>query len=233
VTRHNALTAALTVAILFWAPGSTFRSAKLLAQDPAARLPATIPIFPLQDVVLFPNAARPLHIFEPRYRAMIADALEGDHIIGMILLQPGYEAEYEGRPPIYEIGCAGIISDVEKLPDGRYNILLQGLVKFRVVSEDRSRPYRVAAVEPLPEVLNDSDRMTLDRRRGRLEELLAALIPNLNAPPTLPAERLVDGVAQLLEIAPPERQALLELEGPLPRAEAIIKRLEGRLARPL
>src|SRR5215510_9048604 len=62
-------------------------------------LPATIPIFPLQDVMLFPNAFRPLLIFEPRYRAMVADALKGDRIIGMVMLQPGHEAEYEGRPP--------------------------------------------------------------------------------------------------------------------------------------
>ena len=110
-------------------------------------LPRTIPIFPLQDVMLFPNLPRPLHIFEPRYRAMVADALKGDRIIGMVLLRPGYEADYEGRPPVYPIGCAGVITDVEQLPDGRYAILLRGLVKFRVISEDRSRAYRLARVE--------------------------------------------------------------------------------------
>src|SRR5262245_23557279 len=82
-------------------------------------LPSTIPIFPLQDVMLFPNVSRPLYIFEPRYRAMIADALKGDRIIGMVLLRPGYEADYEGRPPVYAIGCAGVMTDVERLPDGR------------------------------------------------------------------------------------------------------------------
>src|SRR5713226_1591196 len=71
----------------------------------AGSLPPTIPIFPLEDVMLFPNISRPLHIFEPRYRAMVADALKGDHIIGMVLLKPGYEADYEGRPPVYSIGC--------------------------------------------------------------------------------------------------------------------------------
>ena len=72
-------------------------------------LPSSIPLFPLPNVVLFPNVFLPLHIFEPRYRKMIADALEGDRIIGMVLLRPGYEAEYEGRPPIYQVGCAGVI----------------------------------------------------------------------------------------------------------------------------
>ena len=79
----------------------------------ARTLPATIPIFPLQDVMLFPHSSRPLHIFEPRYRAMVADALAGDSIIGMVLLQPGYEADYEGRPPVYAVGCAGVIIAVE------------------------------------------------------------------------------------------------------------------------
>src|SRR6187455_1781223 len=102
----------------------------------AQTLPATIPIFPLPDVVLFPDVDRPLHIFEPRYRAMVADALKGDRIIGMVLLQPGHEAEYEGRPPVYPVGCAGIITDVQELPDGRFNLVLRGFAKFRVISED-------------------------------------------------------------------------------------------------
>ena len=80
------------------------------AGEPGA-LPGMIPIFPLQDVMLFPNAFRPLLIFEPRYRAMIADALNGDRIIGMVMLRPGYEAEYEGRPPVYPIGCSGVVCD--------------------------------------------------------------------------------------------------------------------------
>jgi Lon protease-like protein len=71
-------------------------------------LPPTIPIFPLEVTMLFPGISRPLHIFEPRYRAMVADALKGDRIIGMTTLKPGFEANYAGRPPIYEIGCAGV-----------------------------------------------------------------------------------------------------------------------------
>ena len=221
------------VAVLTAAGPASVQRATAAQEPDAAALPPTIPIFPLQDVVLFPNASRPLHIFEPRYRAMVADALEGDRIIGMVLLQPGHEAEYEGRPPIYTVGCAGVIAEVEELPDGRYNIVLEGLVKFRVVTEDQSRAYRVAAVEALPELLDDADRTTLHRRRVRLEELLASVAPDLELPATLPAERLVDGLSLILDLDPGARQELLELDGPLERAESLIERLQRQLARPL
>src|SRR4051812_11448112 len=121
-------------------------------------LPPTIPIFPLPNVVLFPNVFLPLHIFEPRYRAMVADALKGDRMIGMTLLRPGFEADYDGRPAVYETGCAGLITHSEPLADGRYDIVLRGLEKFRIVEEDTSRPYRLARVEALPEVTGDDER---------------------------------------------------------------------------
>src|SRR5687768_12466332 len=101
-------------------------------------LPPTIPIFPLPNAVLFPNVFMPLHIFEPRYRAMVADALAGDRIIGMVLLKAGYEVDYNGRPPIYPVGCAGVITHSEPLADGRFNIVLKGMEKFRITGEDRS-----------------------------------------------------------------------------------------------
>ena len=104
----------------------------------------------------------------------MADALKGDRIIGMVLLRPGHEAEYEGRPPVYPIGCAGVITDVEQLPDGRYAILLRGLVKFRVTSEDQSRAYRLARVEAMPEMTDVpfAERLGLlvDRERTARED---------------------------------------------------------------
>ena len=142
-------------------------------------LPSTIPIFPLDDLMVFPNILRPLHIFEPRYRAMVADALKGDGVIGMIQLRPGYEANYEGRPPVFAIGCAGVITKSEQLPDGRYNIVLRGLVKFRILSEDQSRPYRLARVEAIPEDPDDQERAALGKQRERL----LALSPSGSEPP--------------------------------------------------
>src|SRR5688572_25187391 len=100
----------------------------------AADLPAEIPLFPLPETSLFPNVSRPFVIFEPRYREMIADALKGDKVIGMIRLRPGFERDYEGRPPIFGIGCAGTIEKYQLLEDGRYLIMLRGLSTFRVIS---------------------------------------------------------------------------------------------------
>lgn len=189
------------------------------------RLPASIPIFPLGDVMLFPNVSRPLHIFEPRYRAMVADALKGDRIIGMVLLRPGYEADYEGRPPVYPIGCAGTIVDAEQLPDGRYFIMLQGLARFRVTGEDHSRAYRLAQVEQMPEPsLTDEERGALRQSRVKLAALLAAGAPGgtLAIPAGMSDEVLVNTLAQHLDIEPLARQDLLERRGPLARAEALI-----------
>ena len=203
------------------------------APDPATALPRAIPIFPLQDIMLFPGASRPLHIFEPRYREMVADALEGDRIIGMVMLHAGYEDEYAGNPPIYDIGCAGVITNVQRLEDGRYNIVLSGLVKFRITSEDQSRSYRVAEVEALPEPLSETDRDALRGHRPLLMQLLASVAPGQS--PTsdeLPDEMLVDGLAQFLGMSALDRLDLLRQEGPLARAEALMGLLaRGELSR--
>ena len=208
------LTALLCTPVTGWAQSG----------PPEARtLPATIPIFPLQDVMLFPHSTRALHIFEPRYRAMVADALEGDSIIGMILLRPGYEAEYEGRPPVYAVGCAGVIIAVEELPDGRYNIVLDGLVKFRVLSEDASRLYRLAEVEALPEGVADSQRPLLAQKRRQLERALRSFSPGMTLPSAdLPDVDVVDGVSAVLPLDPADRQELLEADGPIERAARLI-----------
>jgi uncharacterized protein len=193
-------------------------------------LPPTIPIFPLPNVVLFPNVFLPLHIFEPRYRAMVADAVRGDRIIGMTLLQPGFEADYERRPPIYPIGCAGVITHSEPLADGRFNIVLRGMEKFRITAEDTSRTYRLATVEALPETLTEADRIEVRQKRLRLEAVLAATIERSAGeprfPPAVPDEDLVHALAQYLPLEPLERQALLERDGIAARCRGLIELLE-------
>ncbi len=199
-------------------------------------LPPTIPIFPLPNAVLFPNVFLPLHIFEPRYRAMVGDALAGDRIIGMVLLQPGYEARYEGRPPVYPIGCAGVITHAETLQDGRFNVVLRGLEKFRILGEDASQPYRLAHIEGLPETSAEEDRAVLRQQRHRLEALLIAAIEREGSdprfPPAVPDEDLVNALAQYLALDPVERQALLEREGTVARCHGLIELLEMKTMSP-
>jgi Lon protease-like protein len=199
-------------------------------------LPPTIPIFPLDKVVLFPNVFLPLHIFEPRYREMVTDALAGDRIVGMVLLRPGFEADYEGRPPVYAVGCAGVITHNERLADGRFNIVLRGIEKFRIRGEDESRPYRLAHVEPIREAADEQQRQELRRQRQRLEALLAAAVERSGSeprfPPAVPDEDLVNALAQYLELDPIERQALLEREGALSRCRALIELLEMKVHAP-
>ncbi len=201
-------------------------------------LPPTIPIFPLPNAVLFPNVFLPLHIFEPRYREMVSDALAGDRIIGMVLLQPGYQANYEGRPAVYPVGCAGVITHSEALPDGRFNIVLRGLEKFHVTGEDESRAYRLAHVEALPEPTTDDDRAQLRRQRLRLEALLVAAAERSSGEPRFPFpsavsdEDLVNALAQYMAFEPIERQALLERTSILARCQGLIELLEFKTIRP-
>jgi hypothetical protein len=194
-----------------------------------SELPPVIPIFPLEVTMLFPGVSRPLHVFEPRYRAMVADALKGDRIIGMTTLRPGYEADYAGRPPIYEIGCAGVITDVEELPGGRFNIVLRGLVKFRVASEDNSRPYRLARTEAMPEVLDLAETAALRKQRMRLEALVTKG-SDTKVPPETTDEALVNWLAQYLPMTHVQRQNLLELKNVLLRAQALIDLIESNVA---
>ena len=193
-------------------------------------LPPLIPIFPLPNAVLFPNVFMPLHIFEPRYRAMVSDALAGDRIIGMALLKAGYEADYNGRPPIYPVGCAGVITHSEPLADGRFNIVLKGMEKFRVTGEDSSKSYRLAMIESIPERVADAELIELHRLRQRLEALLAAAVEREGGdpkfPPAVADEDLVNALAQYMGLEPLERQALLERDGLLARGHGLIELLE-------
>jgi len=196
----------------------------------ATSLPSEIPLFPLPEVSLFPGVSRPFIIFEPRYREMIADALEGSRIIGMVALRPGFEKDYEGRPPIYEVGCAGQIQQYEKLPDGRYLILLRGVMTFRIASEDQRKPYRIARVEAVPELLKNEELGQLSTLRERLTQLLYVALPLGVEPPDpdLDDAEFVNVTALNLSMSEADRQALLERNSVLARARALVARLEKK-----
>jgi uncharacterized protein len=205
-----------------------------------------LPLFPLPNVVLFPNVFLPLHIFEPRYREMVADALASDRMIGMVLLKAGWQHGYDGRPPVYPIGCSGVITHVERLEDGRYNLVLRGVERFRILEEDRDRLYRRASVEPVAErALAAEDRASLRRQRSKLESLMApvferqiersgvvASLPR-GGDPMIPAgmadEDLVNALAQYLDLEPVEKQALLERHCLRSRAESLVELLEMKV----
>lgn len=195
-----------------------------------ATIPTEIPLFPLPETSLFPNVSRPFLVYEPRYREMIADALKGDKIIGMVRLMPGFEKDYDGRPPIHAVGCAGRIDQYEQLPDGRYLILLRGLTTFRVVSEDQRKPYRLARIETIPELLKDDDGVTLSALRNRIEKLLITVLPLGTEPPdpSLDDQEFVNVVAQSLGMPEEERQNLLERSSVVVRARALADLLEKR-----
>src|SRR5258706_14355947 len=110
----------------------------------SAEFSRTVPLFPLPNVVLFPRAVLPLHIFEERYRAMTADVLGSHRQVAMALLRPGWEKDYYGRAAIEPVVCVGTILSHERLADGRYNFLLQGHTRARGVEEVGDEPYRLA-----------------------------------------------------------------------------------------
>jgi len=193
-----------------------------------------LPLFPLPNVVLFPNVFLPLHIFEPRYREMVADAVTSDRLIGMVLLRPGWERDYEGRPPVYPIGCSGVITHVERLSDGRYNIVLRGLERFRILGEDAGRAYRRAIVEPLAEAqVEADDRRAIRVCRSKLDSILTPTPEKTGADARMPAamsdEDLINALAQYLDLEPLEKQALLEEQCLRARAQSLVELLEMKM----
>jgi Lon protease-like protein len=198
-------------------------------------LPPLLPLFPLPATVLFPGVFLPLHIFEPRYKQMVTKALEGDRIIGMTLLVPGHEERYEGKPPVFPLGCAGLITHVERQNDGRFNLILRGLDKFRITEEEPPTDgvlYRIAHVTPIEEEITPALRVPLGEARRRLETMLA---PSLHGeggsrlPRDMADPDLVNALSQYLELEPVEKQALLECEGVLARCDTLVELIEMKL----
>lgn len=201
--------------------------------DPTATL--TLPLFPLPNVVFFPKTFLPLHIFEPRYRAMVHDASEGDQLIGMVLLKDGWEQDYDGTPPVHQVGCAGKIIALESLPDGRYNLMLHGLCRFTIESESRAKTYREAQVrrpreadwrrvsdEVLKELL---ETVELIADRPTMSQELSALLQASDDP-----EQVVNLASSELPLTENEKQFLLEAESLEQQARRLVDciRLHGQ-----
>ena len=215
----------------------------------------TIPVFPLPDLVFFPHASLPLHIFEPRYRKMTQDALRGERLIAMGLLNPGWEKDYDGNPEIHLSRAqsikgfevlrhhpAALASDEEiryahelRLPDGRFNIRLRGLARIEFLSFVQESPYRIARVRVL-EDRNDQDGPQVEEDKKRLMAVCAGLLQEFSGRDSqafaldnaMPFAAAVNTLCQSLAMEPREKIALLGLDDVRDRCRGLLGILEER-----
>lgn len=204
------------------------------------RIPELIPIFPLREVVLLPGEVLPLHIFEPRYRAMVRDALAGHRVIGMIEIADDRERLPDGPAPIRPLGCAGFIADYTELPDGRFLLWLLGLERFAIAEElDVSTPYRQARVTFSPVRQDPSETAGLQPIRRELRQLLPRLVVlDDEDRETLIAQveeitdsQLIALTSQILELPARRKRQLLEADTQIDRFmllyESLYRHLDG------
>ena len=182
-------------------------------------------IFPLPGAILFPELQLPLHIFEPRYRALVSDALVKDRRIGMIQPQTATEGA-----PLFAIGCVGKIDEVEALDDGRYNIVLEGEARFRLLRElEVATPYRQIEAELLPdqdeEVLSSAERASFEREARRFANAQGYSV-DWESVERLDDALLVNGVSQIAPFDAAAKQALLEAADLRSRCELLVQLMQ-------
>lgn len=189
-----------------------------------------IAIFPLPNVIFFPKTLLPLHIFEPRYRQMVQDTIATKQLIGMFLLEDGWQENYYGNPSIHSIGCAGEMIHVETLPDGKFDIVLRGLYRVRPIEVVQEFPYRKARVEVLPEVLTEGPVKVQSMTENLMSEfkkidpdglqLLESEQPDLS--------EVVNHIANQLPMELETRFELLKIDDVYLRAELVYELLSKR-----
>jgi hypothetical protein len=188
-----------------------------------------VPLFPLPGAILFPRAQLPLHIFEPRYREMVRDAIDGTGRIAMI--QP-HRLDADNQAPLYPVGCVGELVGVEELEDGRFNIVLLGSNRFRLLREtEMDAPYRCAEIdieafaddEPPPLAL--LQRAEVEREARRLGDALGLAI-DWAAVARLDDEMLVNAIAQVAPFDVGAKQALLEQPTLDKRADLLVQLMQ-------
>jgi Lon protease-like protein len=179
-----------------------------------------IPVFPLPETVMFPQLHVPLHVFEPRYRQLIKDVIAGDGIMALALLAPGWEEEYFGAPPLYKVAGVGVLERHERLPDGRFNILLRGVGRIEILDEHPVEEYRTIRARPLEDQFPSGGVAALGKQVETLRECCLKILSQI------PDERVGPLIRQMGSIVDPvlladmaaahfiesceERQALLE-----------------------
>jgi len=208
-------------------------------QHALANFPGTARLFPLPNLVLFPHVVQPLHVFEPRYRRMTADALGADRLLAPVLLLPGWEDDYDGRPPVHPVACLGRVIADQTLPDGRYNLLVRGLARLRLTGEvSDDKPYRTARGE----LLIDQPPVLAEAKRLR-KELAGKVLPRFAAGPPreqlkelfrgeLPLGALCDILGFALPFPVEHKQALLEQLDVARRAGRLLTLLDALVPTP-
>ena len=195
------------------------------------QIPEWVPLFPLPNVVFFPKTYLPLHIFEPRYREMVEDALAGNRMIGMVLLKEGWEVDYDGTPPIYQTGSVGKIVRSQRLDDGRYNIILYGLKKYLIRGESHDRAYRQGRIDILEEPQNEALPAPLKEKLVELTMRYRQKMPDAEALESilemgLQEDVLVATLSAGLPLTVLEKQFLLEAETLTQRARRLAELME-------
>lgn len=205
-------------------------------QQALAQFDGTARLFPLPNLVLYPQVIQPIHVFEPRYRQLTTDAMHSDKLIAITLLKPGWEENYDGKPAIYPIGCLGRVVAEQTLPDGRFNLLLRGISRIRIGQEvPGDQLYRIAKAKllrdgPLPEV-----DVAMSLRRELSERVLARFAGNSTARDQLnelfQGEMTLGPLCDVLSFALPlpveEKQVLLDLLDVATRAHKLIEQIDA------
>jgi len=200
----------------------------------AIKIPGIIPLFPLPNLVFYPRTYLPLHIFEPRYRTMVRDAASTHRMIGMVLLKEGWESDYDGAPAVFSTGCVGRIISVQPLPDGRSNIMLQGLRRFELQHEVGAETYRQGRIilherahpdAELPaDLLAELRKVAGNFLRRSQDPSLAALLKQ-----PLHDEVLVQNLSFAVDFTPLEKQFLLESETLVQQTRRLLDLLQFKL----
>ena len=204
----------------------------------AANFAGRARLFPLPNLVLFPHVLQPLHVFEARYREMVEEALAGDQLIAMALLAPGWENDYEGRPAVHPVACLGRIVAHHRLEDGRFNLLLAGLQRIRLIRElAPEKSFREAEAVVCDDEYSPGGALGRAVLRCRLLEAFRRLAADSREiekqlEPLLAGEvslgTLTDLVAYTLELDLAAKQQLLEEVDVDRRAELLLAQLSNR-----
>ncbi len=217
-------------------PMATVRyNACVMSTNRERSVPGEVAVFPLPNTVFFPDTVLPLHVFEPRYRAMVRDAIRGERRIAVSLLLPGWESEYAGSPKFHDVATVGRMEDIEELSDGRFDLRLVGVARVRLGRWVREKPYRIAVCRPLEELAPPEDDPRVLGAKLDLLASFSALARELRGPEasgvvvhdSVPFAAAVNLACATLPLEPPQRQRLLEIDDLLERQRKVTGLLDG------